>query len=344
MNATSSPVAVSPAATGAAEPSSLAPVSADAAEVGSAPTSAAQALTARADWLAWRRGGVGGSDIGALLGLSRYASPWSLWADKVGLLPPDPTSERQQIGHDFEPVLGQIFARRTGLHVVGEQTTCKHRDLDWARCTVDGFVERPEWGVIEGTVQYKTDARWSWDGIPPAIRAQCQWEMGVTQSPRCWLVVLHGGFSVDVHELEFDRSDWEFMLARAGTFWRDHVQTGVPPDVDGSDATTDAMASVWGQHAAGGAVDLDEMGESLAARARLKSTIKLLSDEVDQIDNEVRAQLGAAEFGTVGGEVRATWRTQPGRTTTCDACGHSEVGAPSRRLTYRTPKPRSLND
>ena len=41
----------------------------------------------RAEWLNWRRTGLGGSDIAAVLGLSKWRTPWDVWADKKGLLP-----------------------------------------------------------------------------------------------------------------------------------------------------------------------------------------------------------------------------------------------------------------
>ena len=38
------------------------------------------------EWLEDRRKGIGGSDVGALLGLNKYKSPYTLWAAKSGLL------------------------------------------------------------------------------------------------------------------------------------------------------------------------------------------------------------------------------------------------------------------
>ena len=37
----------------------------------------------RTDWLAWRRKGIGASDIAGILGISPWASPWSVWADWI---------------------------------------------------------------------------------------------------------------------------------------------------------------------------------------------------------------------------------------------------------------------
>lgn len=274
----------------------------------------------RTKWLNWRRQGIGGSDIGALLGFSRYASPWSLWADKTGLIPPTDTTERQAIGQDAETFLAQVFHRRTGLHVTGQQTWCTHRHHEWARCTVDGFVHETSFADMPdlalGTIQFKTDGRRSWNGItdpingvPAGIEAQCQWEMGVTQVEHCWLVVGFAGWNIEVFELEFRPTDFAYMLEIAADFWRDHVLTGVPPDPDGTDATSQAIAAIWPTHSQGEAVAIDDLAELLTERGELKDLISAREKRVKEIDNTIKARLGEAEIGTVAGIPHVTYRT-----------------------------------
>lgn len=41
----------------------------------------------RADWLSERRKSIGGSEIGSILGLNKYASAYSVWANKTGRAP-----------------------------------------------------------------------------------------------------------------------------------------------------------------------------------------------------------------------------------------------------------------
>ena len=41
----------------------------------------------REEWLAERKKSLGGSDMGAILGLSEYSSPYTVWAEKLGKLP-----------------------------------------------------------------------------------------------------------------------------------------------------------------------------------------------------------------------------------------------------------------
>ena len=41
----------------------------------------------REDWLEQRRHTIGGSDAAGIIGLSKWSSPVSVWADKTGRLP-----------------------------------------------------------------------------------------------------------------------------------------------------------------------------------------------------------------------------------------------------------------
>lgn len=280
-------------------------------------------MTDRDEWLAWRRGGIGGSDIAAILGLSSFGSPYTVWADKVGLLPPSETTERQQVGLDLEDAIARMFHRRTGLHAAGEQTWCTHRDEAWMRCTVDAFVtEGPMDGftgpglpaIVDaiGIGQWKTDGRRSFpDGVPPAMRAQVQWEMAVTDLPHAWLGVLHAGFAFEVYEVERDDDDIAFMVERAERFWHDHVLTGIPPEVDGHPATDAALSAVYPGNADLPAVELD--GGIVAAWRNARAEAKRWADLEQGHAQQIRAALGDVTEGRLDGALVASWRPQTSR-------------------------------
>ena len=40
-------------------------------------------MISREEWLEWRRGGLGGSDVAGVLGVSPWATPFSVWWSKV---------------------------------------------------------------------------------------------------------------------------------------------------------------------------------------------------------------------------------------------------------------------
>ena len=287
----------------------------------------------QANWLDWRRHGLGGSDIGALLGLSKWQSPWSLWADKLGLLADTETTARQRIGHRMEAVLAAEFRDHTGLYIAGEQTRCTSKAWPIARCTIDGYVcEDPDDGEPLGIWEAKTDAHFSWpDGPPASYLAQARWNMMVTGTTACWLTVMFAGFRCETFEILQHQPDVDLMLDRAREFWQ-HIETGEPPPVDASDATTAAIGQAWPDHVSGVRAELDTISELVAERVGRKAQAKVLDDLIAEIDNEIKVLLADAEVGTVAGEPVVTWRQQAGRTSTCEACGHTKTGAPFRVL------------
>lgn len=297
-------------------------------------------MTDREDWLEWRRGGIGGSDIAALMGISPWSSPWSVWADKCGLLPPEPENEYMAAGRWLESAIAPWFTDLTGLHVAGEQTWSTHKVKEWARCTPDGFVcDRPlgwpsYFEFALGTFEVKVLGPGKrWDPIPPYYQAQAQWQMFVTDLPKCWFAVLHGR-RLEVYELDRDDADIEFMVERAEAFWRDHVLAGVPPATDASDATARALAAVY----ADSSPDAVELDAHLIETWRTRVDRKHDAEALERFAaNDLRAKLAEAEEGTVGGRRVVSLRPQT-RRTTCRECGHVTESDPFRVLRYHPPK------
>ena len=71
----------------------------------------------REEWLAERRKSLGGSDMGAVLGLNKYRSPYAVWAEKTGLIAGDETGNKQYrsfLTREQFAVLLHRYARLTG--------------------------------------------------------------------------------------------------------------------------------------------------------------------------------------------------------------------------------------
>ena len=225
------------------------------------------------------------------------------------MLAPRESTPRQRIGTVLESAIAQLFHERTGLHVAGEQTWVTHRRLDWARCTVDGFVTESAGSSIDdalGVLEIKTDARFGWpDGVPVDIRSQVIWQLACTGLPQAWVAVLHGGFAFEVYEVAWDadaEADWALLRDAGERFWTDNVLAGVPPAVDGSDATRDALIAVYGDHEPGVDVSLDHLAGELVERANLKRLKGEAEERLKLLDNTIREAIGDANFGTLDGE------------------------------------------
>jgi putative phage-type endonuclease len=272
----------------------------------------------RTQWLEERRQGVGGSDVAAIVGLAppSWGSAWSIWATKVGLLPiVDEPSEAMQLGTDLEPVIATWFHRQTHLWVHGEQTKIVAPGDPWAFCHVDGFVLEPGTDDIElalGIFEAKYDGSAPWDEIPVHYQCQVQWSLWCAGMERAWVAVMHLPFGrprFRVYEVERNETDIALIVERCRAFWHDHVLTGEPPAVDGSEATARALAAVYPHHEPGERVALDDLADVLTERAELKATEAETRKRLKELDNQVVAAFGTAEVGTVDGEAVLTYRT-----------------------------------
>jgi putative phage-type endonuclease len=268
-------------------------------------------------WHEWRSQGIGASEVPAILGVSSFASPWSLWAEKTGRVGRSATSQRQRIGQVLEGAIAQLFHEETGLHVAGEQTWCTHTQHSWAKATVDGFVvpDKDNWDNLFltdalGVLEIKTDGAPSWDGIPPRIYEQVQWQMFVTDMPRAWVAVLHSGFTFRVHEVERDHAGEAERFEQVRRFWFDHVQADVPPEVDATDATRDAIGNVWPDHDPGKVASLDDLVDVIEQRDILKAEVKRGEDALKLAENAIKEAMADAEVGTIRGVPVLTCKTQ----------------------------------
>jgi putative phage-type endonuclease len=288
----------------------------------------------RDTWLAWRRNGLGGSDIAGVLGISPWSSPWSVWADKVGVLPDQPDNEYMEAGRWLEKAIGPWFTDRTGLAVLGEQTWLEHPTHPWMRCTVDGFVaESPGSSLADvlGLLEIKTaQPGRRWDEIPAGYQAQGLWQMAVAGLDRVWFAVLMGR-RLDIHELERDQDEIDYMIERAEKFWRGHVLPADPPPVDDHEATSRAIAALYPRETPGVAESLDDLAEVIDEWRHAGFRKRTAETSEREAANAIRAALGHAEEGTVAGDRVVTLRAQT-RTTTCKGCGRTETSNEFRVL------------
>lgn len=307
--------------------------------------------TDRDAWLEWRRNGLGASDIAAVLGLSPWASPYSIWARKAGLTPEQDQTEAMEFGSMAEQMLARYFEDRTGLWAVGEQTRCEHQRHPWMRCTVDGFAYEAH-GALEdrsaaiAVIEYKTtsDAPEAWSpDVPLHYQCQATWTSIVTGHPVVMFGVLHLAFgrpAFRVYTFQPNADDIRTVMARATTFWNDHVLTGVAPDVDASQATTDALQAVF---------DADPDAAPIAADPSLAMVLERIAANqqritdcqrvIDEQKNIIREAMGTHTELTLGVDAKgkpktiATWRTE-------QRAGYVVEPSSSRVLRVKTGKPK----
>jgi putative phage-type endonuclease len=209
------------------------------------------------DWLDKRRKGIGGSDAGAILGMSAYGSPLTVYLQKKNLVPKGETSKAAHRGKILEPM-------------IRSETTKYFPELDieplpamlfdpehlFMLANIDGviFAKAPveiRGQVIEGLGGHeiksaKTNFGWGEDEIPDAYYAQVQHYMKVTGLP--WFVV--SVYILDDESLfhyVIHRND-EFvarLVAAETDFWKNYIEKDAMPAPLGIDNEDDMITGMF---------------------------------------------------------------------------------------------------
>jgi putative phage-type endonuclease len=275
---------------------------------------------ARQEWLNWRRQGIGGSDVATIMGASPWSSLWSLWADKVGLLPASEDNASMEFGRRSEPMLAEyLLDRMPELRITGQQQRFEDLEKPWMRCTVDGIgwaadqfpSSEPEFPIA--IIEFKATGQHQWEEIPFHYRCQAQWMMKIVGLRQVIFGVLHMAFGIPrfvTYAEPYDHVLADSLEEQAEAFWTQHVLTGIAPPIDDSAATSDAINAVWPQHDEREQVDLDDIAEEIDALVNVQNAIKRLEESKRSYQNHIKARLGDAKVGLVDGQPAVTWTTQ----------------------------------
>ena len=61
------------------------------------------------EWLEERSKGIGSSEVGTIMGVNHFDTPYRLWRRKVGIDGPVESNEAMEMGHLLEPAVAQRF-------------------------------------------------------------------------------------------------------------------------------------------------------------------------------------------------------------------------------------------
>ena len=72
----------------------------------------------RAEWLEYRKSGIGSSEVASILGLNPWQSPYQLWRQKKGLDAPKEETFAMKAGHYLEDAVSMFWSDATGREVI----------------------------------------------------------------------------------------------------------------------------------------------------------------------------------------------------------------------------------
>ena len=266
------------------------------------------------EWQALRRGSVGGSDAGAIMGLNKWSSPLVVYLDKKGL----------------EAFKGNMYTRRGKWLEATIRDRCKEElgimiapmpymfysdNESFMSANIDGVVYASRKTNINGVdvqdmggLEIKTSERgdgFENDEVPDSYYAQVQHYMAVLDLPYFILSV----YIINKDELKHyvikkDESFIEKLTEAEFSFWKDYVEMDVMPAPSGCSAESDVISSMFTGSAE--EIKLDGEDEGLcAAYLSINEEIKVLENRKAQIANRLKMKLLEGQTSSDEKKVRA---------------------------------------
>lgn len=262
-----------------------------------------------ADWLEYRKTGIGGSDASVVCGISRYKSPVELWMEKTGQLPPQEAGEAAYWGTMLESVVREEFTKRTGIEVSKPSVILQSEEYPFMLANVDGICEHPELGacIFEAkTASAYKAGEWE-DTIPDEYMCQVQHYMAVTGYQGAYIAVLIGGNIFRWKFVERDEELISMLLELESAFWS-HVQDCTPPPLDGSDASKKFLSERFPSSTPSSHITLpDTAADLLAQYDEACEELEIVTEKKQRAENLLKEMMGSNEVGVAGGRV-ITWK------------------------------------
>ena len=287
-----------------------------------------------------RREGIGGTDVGAIMGANPYRSPIACWKDKLGQLPPVELNHAMEWGSLLEDVIGKKYCDNNNLFfssvenctgapdytegfngVMYKPTTVRMSEHDWAYAHPDFYV----WNGKERTgIEVKTISEgiykkyWAEGDIPPWQYYQVLWYSIVTRIKK-WVVVgfaPHLRLSKDpllTHEIQIDPEEQAKIMSHVNYFW-ECVVDKVEPELD--EYTEQDIRLLYPESNADIVSSSTYIDKIVKRLFTVRQQLKPLTEEEDKLKNEIKAYMKQAGrlIGEDGSEL-ATFKNSKSRVT-----------------------------
>lgn len=226
------------------------------------------------EWFAARRGGITGTDLPKILGITKYGNALSVWLDKRGELD-DSAGEAARWGQLLEDPVALEWAHRHRV-MVAPVGVIRHVDEQWIRASLDRVVHRcpddrnrpaSSCGLEVKTRSAFKAADWR-DGVPDDVLAQTTWGLVATGFDHMHVAALIGGQQLRSFRVDRDEVLAGYLLEQARPVWA-AVEDGTPPSAapDAEGVLLDLLDRLYQKREGDRELDPGETGEWLALYA-----------------------------------------------------------------------------
>lgn len=249
------------------------------------------------DWLYKRKESIGGSEIGAIAGVSKWASPLSVYVNKTRDGVEIIDNEPMKWGRALEDAVAQIFLEDS-VELIGHQIKIQrqnfvyaHDDYPFLTASLDRRIIDPIDGT--GVLEIKTSnvfntEEWDDGAVPDSYYCQVMWYMGIMGYKYAYIYCLFGGQHAELRRVDFDQEAFDGLVQIGVTFWNEFVLKKVMPAPMGIKAEDDVIKSLTGPSEDVTDIDETEVTHQIVLQrihndAALKESTKLKKQAEQQL-------------------------------------------------------------
>lgn len=259
-------------------------------------------MTRTKEWLLERKNRLGASEVAAVLGMSRWATPADIQLSKLSNEIDEGMTESQQLGHLLQPITCRMATERLGLSVHFSEAFKADDNHPWLTATLDYLCHDAEGNPVN--LECKATRDQSWDYIPEYYQIQLATQCHVHKIDRAVIAVLHASTKLETYEFRLsDCAWWPETLEKVVAWWNEHIVLGVP--IEGDHTTPKhTIPAVSGK-----AISLDDKATQLiSGYVELDSKAKEYTKQADALKTQIQAILGDAEIGLWNDQPLVTWK------------------------------------
>lgn len=256
-----------------------------------------------------RKLGIGGSEVGAILGVDEYRDAFSVWADKKGGLERSEPSPRMIVGKALEEGVLKLYTHVTHRKITYCDVTSRHPERPWQVYTPDALVVGERRGVDAKVVFWDQRRKWghSASDIPDSVQLQALWYLSAMDYDAWDICAMVGEDMPRVYTITRDRERERVILSKCEEFYRRYLEGDETPPYGSSE-----VAGRWLQHRHPSqtlplrTATQDEI-LALEEYAGVRAELKELDRQKKKYEIELKAAIGDAE-GLEWERGRLTWR------------------------------------
>lgn len=272
-------------------------------------------------WHFNRRLGIGGSDMGAILGLNKYKTSYDIWKDKLDIDVSRKTSEPAYWGTVLEDVVANEFSKRNNIKLTQYDHSFHLKDNPWCAANIDRFIWQDNKTPIyhdkvttKHILECKTAGAFvnDWgdedsDEIPYSYLIQCQWYLRVVNADICFVALLKGGQKYLQFKVVKDTNLQDILVEKATEFWFDNVISNTPP----TPKSLREVNQYFKKDNSESCLSNNEITSSINEIKKLKESEKSIKKEIEAHENIIKQYLGSnAIIKDSCGDALATWKNQ----------------------------------